>query len=73
VDPDTLKPDGAESLLRYIAYMGMTNEPYDPAMDPCAGAGLGMQCGNYYFAPDADGLQAIFLAIAGKIFTRISG
>lgn len=71
VDPDTGYPNGAESLLRYIAYIGNTNDPAQP--DPCAGRGLGEQCGNYYFAPDADGLQAIFLAIAGKIFTRISG
>jgi hypothetical protein len=36
-------------------------------------AGLGLQCGNYYFAPDADALGRIFLEIAGRIFTRISG
>jgi Flp pilus assembly protein TadG len=71
IDPDSGKPDGAESLLRYIAYIGSTNDPAQP--DPCAGAGLGQQCGNYYFAPDADGLRNIFLAIAGKIFTRLSG
>ncbi len=34
---------------------------------------LGMQCGNYYFAPAADQLEQIFLEIAGRIFTRISG
>ncbi len=36
-------------------------------------AGLGLQCGNYYFAPDANELERIFLEIAGRIFTRISG
>ncbi len=36
-------------------------------------AGLGLQCGNYYFAPDATELERIFLEIAGRIFTRISG
>jgi hypothetical protein len=36
-------------------------------------AGLGLQCGNYYFAPDANELGRIFLEIAGRIFTRISG
>ena len=71
VDPDTGKPDGAESLLRYIGFIGSTNDPAQP--DPCSGIGLGQQCGNYYFAPDADGLRNIFLAIAGKIFTRLSG
>jgi hypothetical protein len=34
---------------------------------------LGLQCGNYYFAPDATELERIFLEIAGRIFTRISG
>jgi len=34
---------------------------------------LGLQCGNYYFAPDASQLEQIFLEIAGRIFTRISG
>jgi hypothetical protein len=36
-------------------------------------AGLGLQCGNYYFAPEPDELERIFLEIAGRIFTRISG
>jgi len=36
-------------------------------------APLGVQCGNYYFAPDATELQRIFLEIAGRIFTRLSG
>ncbi len=34
---------------------------------------LGLQCGNYYFVPDANSLEQIFLQIAGRIFTRISG
>jgi len=71
VDPNTGYPNLAESFLRYVAYIGSTNDPTQT--DPCAGAPLGQQCGNYYFAPDASGLQDIFLAIAGKIFTRISG
>lgn len=75
VDPDTGYPNLAESFLRYVAFIGSTNDPAQP--DPCRPGGspapLGQQCGNYYFAPDANGLQDIFLAIAGKIFTRISG
>ncbi|MBI5563695.1 MAG: hypothetical protein HY870_02295 [Chloroflexi bacterium] len=71
VDPDTGYPNLAESFLRYVAYIGSTGDPTQS--DPCAGAPLGQQCGNYYFAPDAAGLEEIFLAIAGKIFTRISG
>ena len=34
---------------------------------------LGLQCGNYYYAPSASQLEQIFLEIAGRIFTRISG
>ncbi len=73
VDPNTGYPNVAESFLRYVAYIGAYNEVnYTQKPDPCAGIPLGQQCGNYYFAPDANGLQDIFLAIAGKIFTRIS-
>jgi hypothetical protein len=34
---------------------------------------LGLQCGNYYFAPSPSDLERVFLEIAGRIFTRISG
>jgi Flp pilus assembly protein TadG len=84
VDPDTkISPhlagysNGAESFLRYLADIG---DDADPTTTPCHSTSpaadampLGAQCGNYYFAPEASGLQAIFLAIAGKIFTRLSG
>ncbi|MFN8597419.1 MAG: vWA domain-containing protein [Anaerolineae bacterium] len=70
VDPSTGYPNGAESFLRYVAAVG---DDGDPATDPCTGAVLGASCGNYYFAPDADQLQRIFLTIAGKIFTRLAG
>jgi Flp pilus assembly protein TadG len=74
IDPNTGYPNVAESFLRYVAYIGSANElDYASRPDPCQGKPLGQQCGNYYFAPDADGLTSIFLAIAGKIFTRISG
>ncbi|MCZ7542595.1 MAG: pilus assembly protein TadG-related protein [Anaerolineae bacterium] len=29
-------------------------------------------CGNYFYAPDANGLQAIFSEIASKMFTRVA-
>jgi len=29
-------------------------------------------CGNYYYAPDANGLQAVFNDIASRMFTRLS-
>jgi hypothetical protein len=71
IDPVTGYPNVAESFLRYVAFIGSTNDPTDS--DPCEGKGLGVQCGNYYFAPTPTELQDIFLAIAGKIFTRLSG
>lgn len=74
IDPDTGYPNVAESFLRYVAYIGSANTlDYANKPDPCQGQSLGQQCGNYYFAPNADGLTKIFLAIAGKIFTRLSG
>jgi hypothetical protein len=45
---------------------------FDPS-DRSDDTGLGLQCGNYYFAPDASELERIFLEIAGRIFTRITG
>jgi len=88
VDPDTkISPDhpagysnGAESFLRYLADVGDDGDPTTTPCNSTAGAAgavqLGAQCGNYYFAPEASGpggLRDIFLAIAGKIFTRLSG
>jgi Flp pilus assembly protein TadG len=69
VDPDTGRPNGAESLLRYLAVTG--NGSYPP-VDNCAGVPSGQQCDNYYFAPNSAGLNNIFLIIAGRIFTRIT-
>jgi hypothetical protein len=81
--------DAGEQLLRYIADMGDdgrldtgpcldTNNNRDGTsrIDPDGRTDdvpLGLQCGNYYFAPDAGQLENIFLEIAGRIFTRISG
>ena len=70
VDPDTGRPNGAESLLRYLAVTG--NGSY-PAVDNCAGVPSGLQCDNYYFAPNSSQLNNIFLLIAGRIFTRLTG
>jgi hypothetical protein len=81
--------DAGEQLLRYVADVGDDGRlDTGPCLDPnnnrsnttkvdpdgrSDDAGLGMQCGNYYFAPDAGELERIFLEIAGRIFTRISG
>ena len=47
--------------------------PLNPLSFTARGSQLGLACGNYYFVPDANGLEQIFLLIAGRIFTRISG
>ncbi len=64
-------PNGAELLLRYLAVSGNGSLP--PNNSGCAGVPSGQQCDNYYFAPNAAGLNKIFLTIAGRIFTRITG
>jgi hypothetical protein len=48
-------------------------QPITPLSFSARANQLGLSCGNYYFAPDADQLEQIFLEIAGRIFTRISG
>jgi hypothetical protein len=53
-----------------VATWGIPTTPLDFAG---RGGQLGLQCGNYYFAPDATKLERIFLEIAGRIFTRITG
>jgi hypothetical protein len=81
--------DAGEQLLRYVADIGDDGRlDTGPCLDPnnnrdnttkiepdgrADDAALGLQCGNYYFAPDASGLERIFLEIAGRIFTRITG
>lgn len=65
---DTAK-DAGEQLLRYIASVG---DDGDPGTNPCAGAGIGSDCGNYYYAPSGSGVGRVFDAIASRIFTRIT-
>lgn len=69
-DIDTGVPNTGELFLRYVAAVG---DDGNPATDLCTGKQSGYQCGNYYFAPTGDDLQKIFLEIAGRIFTRLSG
>lgn len=63
------EPDVGEKLLRYVAAVG---DDGDPTTDPCATAGVGADCGNYYFSPTGAGLLEVFEAIASRIFTRIT-
>jgi hypothetical protein len=67
-------PHSGEKLLRYIAAVG---DDGDPNTDPCASTPdstllTPQNCGNYYFSPDATGLQPAFDDIAERIFTRIT-
>ena len=61
--------DQGEKFLRYVAAVG---DDTDPASDPCATAGVGVSCGNYYFSPTGSGLLKVFEAIASRIYTRIT-
>lgn len=75
-DLDSHLPNTGELFLRYLADIG-DNGQIDPigseVPNPCYTAPSGVQCGNYYFAPTGDQLLGIFLQIAGRIFTRLSG
>ena len=75
-DLDSHKPNTGELFLRYAADIGdngQVDPPGSPVPNSCYSALSGMQCGNYYFAPTGDDLQRIFLEIAGRIFTRLTG
>jgi hypothetical protein len=80
--PKVLAEDGAgEALLRYIADVG---DDGDVETAPCGSDSYwddvvvdplpedGENCGNYYYAPDADSLQDVFESIASRIFSRIT-
>jgi len=61
-----------EELLRYIARVGYNGDPELTSQDGCFGAASATSCGNYYYAPEADDLDAIFSEIADRIFTRLT-
>jgi hypothetical protein len=63
-------PNTGELFLRYVAAVG---DDGDPTTDQCAGVPSGFNCGDYYFAPTGNDLLRIFLDIAGRIFTRLTG
>lgn len=71
----TFGPDrSGELLLRYMAAVG---DDGDRATDPCISSpgnplARGVNCGNYYFAPDTSQLVPIFEDIARRIFTRLT-
>lgn len=64
--------DAGEQLLRYIANVGYNGEYNDDTSDLCKGVDSGTECGNYYYAPEAEDLDRIFEKIASRIFTRIT-
>jgi hypothetical protein len=67
--PTGCEVDVGEELLRYIAGAG---DDGDPGTDPCSAILTGVSCGNYYFSPTGAGLNAVFEAIASRIFTRLT-
>ena len=67
--PGGCEEDSAEKLLRYIAAVG---DDGDPTTDDCDGVDTEISCGNYYFAEEGFELEAVFEAIASRIFTRIT-
>jgi hypothetical protein len=69
----TCHDNAGEQLLRYVAGVGIDNDPTWPdANDPCDGVAEGVDCGNYYFSPTGAGLTEVFEAIASRIFTRLT-
>ncbi len=69
-------PDAGEQTLRYLANVGYNGDFNTAAQDLCDpvayGVVTGEDCGNYYYAPSAAGLDRIFSEIASRIFTRIT-
>jgi Flp pilus assembly protein TadG len=70
------RPELGEELLRYIARVGYNGDPSE-GNDLCYGVpnstlGNPKPCGNYYYAPEANDLTAIFAEISDRIFTRLT-
>ncbi|MCC7362431.1 MAG: VWA domain-containing protein [Anaerolineales bacterium] len=84
VENYTTPRDAGDSLLKYVANVGLDGDP-DPTpsggtIDPCFGIPApnltvgndDYTCGNYYFSESGTGLNAVFEAIASRIFTRLT-
>lgn len=70
-------PDAGEQILRYIANVGYNGEFNTGLRDLCDPVAhpevkVGDDCGNYFYAPTAAGLDQIFSEIASRIFTRLT-
>jgi len=75
------RPDAGERLLRYVADVG---DDGDVHTAPCGSdfywdpehmwpiPDRGDDCGNYYYAPDANELDRVFEKIASRVFARIT-
>lgn len=72
--PTGCEPNQGEELLRFIADIGDDSDPGTRACSgkPTSSAGNPENCGNYFFAADANQLKKVFEAIASRIFTRIT-
>jgi hypothetical protein len=72
--PIPCEPNQGEELLRFIADIGDDSDPGTRACNgkPTSSSGNPENCGNYFFAADANQLEKVFEAIASRIFTRIT-
>jgi hypothetical protein len=71
------EPNGGERLLRYVADVGSQPNSWECRSDYWTVPApterpTGQHCGNYWYAATGGGLQAVFDAIANRIFTRIT-
>jgi hypothetical protein len=70
------EPNAGERLLRYVADVGTQPNLWQCRSNYWAAGTTEMptteHCGNYWFSATGAGLQAIFDAIANRIFTRIA-
>ena len=74
--PIPCEPNQGEELLRYIADIGEDDTGPDPPRacegKPTSTTANPVNCGNYFYAADANQLEKVFEAIASRIFTRIT-
>ncbi len=64
-------PPAGAVFLRYVANLGDDNDPR-PDNDPCQGVPYNQDCGNYFYRASGADIEAVFLEIANRIFTRLS-
>jgi hypothetical protein len=78
-NPASRDAAAGERLLRYVSDVGTQpntwqcrSNYWSPGQTEFVNATPDHHCGNYWYAATGTGLQAIFDAIANRIFTRIT-